>query len=201
MDDQLREEEAEADPVRQFAAWYHQVSASSHPAPEAMALATASPEAVPSARIVLMKHYDERGFVFYTNYDSRKAGELTANPRAALAFYWEGLGRQVRIEGWVERTSAEESAAYARSRPRNSQLSALASPQSRPVASREELERRVAELARQHPAELPAHEGWGGFRVVPQAFEFWQRRPDRLHDRLRYERERSGAWRIERLAP
>jgi len=198
---QLREEDLDPDPLRQFKAWFDEASSAGISAPEAMAVATATAEGAPSVRMVLMKRCDERGFVFYTNYESRKALEVRANPRAALLFYWAVLGRQVRIEGPVERTSIEESLAYARSRPRASQLSALVSPQSRPIASRAELERRAAELeSRYADAELPAHEGWGGLAVTPESYEFWQHRPDRLHDRLRYEREEVG-WRIERLAP
>ncbi len=184
------------DPLRQFARWFEQAP---EPQPEAMAVATATRDGEPSLRMVLMKSFDERGFVFYTNYDSRKGTELTANPRAALLFHWPG--RQVRIEGAVERTSREESVAYARSRPRGSQLSALASRQSQPVASRADLEARVAALAREHPAELPVHHNWGGFRVMPEAYEFWEHRPDRLHDRFRYLRDDGGEWRIERLNP
>ena len=183
------------DPLRQFTAWFEQADG---PQPEAMAVATATPDGAPSVRMVLMKAFDERGFVFYTNYESRKGTELAANPRAALLFHW--TGRQVRIEGPVRRVSSEESTAYARSRPRGSRLSALASPQSRPIDSREELERRVAELAREHPGELPEHPSWGGFRVIPDSYEFWEHRPDRLHDRFRYVRDEDG-WRIDRLAP
>jgi pyridoxamine 5'-phosphate oxidase len=184
------------DPLRQFALWFEEAP---EPQPEAMAVATATPDGAPSLRMVLMKSFDERGFVFYTNYESRKGRELAANPRAALLFHWPG--RQVRIEGGVERTSRQESVAYARSRPRGSQLSALASRQSRPVSSRETLERRVAELAAEHPGELPVSEGWGGFRLTPESYEFWEHRPDRLHDRLRYAREADGRWRAERLSP
>ncbi len=184
------------DPLRQFALWFEQAPG---PQPEAVAVATATPEGAPSVRMVLMKSFDERGFVFYTNYESRKGRELTMNPRAALLFYWPG--RQVRIEGPVARTTREESIAYSRSRPRGSQLSALASPQSRPVASRAELESRVAELSRAYPeGDLPVHEGWGGFRVAPDSFEFWEHRADRLHARVRYVRSDRG-WRVERLAP
>jgi pyridoxamine 5'-phosphate oxidase len=164
-----------------------------------VAVATATPDGVPSVRMVLMKGFDERGFTFFTNYESRKADELGANPRAALLFYWDPLGRQVRIEGPVTRTSPEESAEYIRSRPRGSQVSALASPQSRPVASREQLEARVAELEAED--ELPLHESWGGFRLAPESFEFWQHRDDRLHDRLVYRPAAGRAWTIERLAP
>jgi pyridoxamine 5'-phosphate oxidase len=198
----LREEDADPDPVRQFAAWFRAAREAGVSAPEAAAVATASPEGVPSARMVLVKHYDERGLVFFTSYESRKAGELAANPRAALLFYWAPLGRQVRIEGRVERASPEESAAYVRTRARASQLSALASPQSRPIASRAALEARVSELAALHAgADLPLPEVWGGFRLRPESFEFWQNREDRLHDRLRYTRAADGRWEVERLAP
>jgi pyridoxamine 5'-phosphate oxidase len=152
--------------------------------------------------MVLVKQFHESGFVFYTNYDSRKGRELAANPRAALMFHWDVLGRSVRIEGGVAPTSSEESAAYVRSRPRGSQVSALASPQSQVVSSREVLETRVAELCEQYAdAELPIPPRWGGFRLEPEVFEFWQHREDRLHDRLRYARADGLAWRLERLAP
>jgi pyridoxamine 5'-phosphate oxidase len=197
----LREDDADPDPLRQFAAWFDDAGQAGEQAPEAMAVATATPAAEPSLRMVLMKHYDERGFVFYTNYESRKGGELLANPRAALLFHWQTLGRQVRIEGPAERLGAEESSVYIRSRPRGSQLSALASPQSRPVSSREELERLVAELAAlNEDGELPLPEHWGGIRVDPERYEFWQHRTDRLHDRLVYT-PGAGGWAITRLAP
>src|SRR5262245_42311089 len=151
--------------------------------------------------MVLLKGFDERGFVFFTNYSSRKGGELEQNPRAALLFHWPVLGRQVRIEGPVTRVTREESEAYARSRPRQSQLSALASPQSQPVPDREWLERRVEELDREHSgADLPVRDDWGGYLVEPGVWEFWQHRDNRLHDRHRYERA-AGGWRVERLAP
>jgi pyridoxamine 5'-phosphate oxidase len=191
----MDEADLDPDPLRQFAVWFDRANV---PAPEAMALATATPEGRPSVRMVLMKGFDERGFVFYTNYGSRKALELEANPRAALLFHWPG--RQVRIEGRMERVSREESVAYARSRPRGSQLSALASPQSRPIESRRELEQRVADLARQYPGEIPVSRNWGGFRVVAESYEFWEHRPDRLHDRIRYTGAGDG-WLIERLGP
>ena len=197
----LREADVDPNPLRQFAIWFEAAADAGVRAPEAVVLATASPEAVPSARMVLLKEYDERGFVIFTNYESRKALELDANPRAALLFYWDALGRQVRIEGPVQRTTVEETAAYVRTRPRGSQLSALASPQSRPIASREALEERVAELAARYEGEeLPISEGWGGFRVTPESYEFWQHREDRLHDRLVYTRG-GGEWALERLAP
>lgn len=198
----LMEIDVDPDPVRQFAAWFKEAAAAGVRAPEAAALATASPGGAPSVRIVLVKRFDERGFVFYSNYQSRKGAELAANPHAALMFHWDVLGRQVRIEGEVERTSREESAAYIRSRARGSQLSALASPQSRPIDSRDSLERRVAELGALHEgADLPLPDTWGGFRLLPELFEFWQHREDRLHDRLRYRREPRGGWQIDRLAP
>jgi pyridoxamine 5'-phosphate oxidase len=197
----LREQDVEADPLRQFSLWYEEAAAAGIRMPEAVAVATASAEGAPSVRMVLMKAFDERGFVFFTNYASRKGSELAANPRAALLFHWDPLGRQVRITGPVRRTSAEETAAYVRTRPRGSQLSALASPQSEVVANREQLERGVAQLAERYgEGELPVSEGWGGFRVAPEELEFWQQRHDRLHDRLRYKRD-GGAWKIERLAP
>jgi pyridoxamine 5'-phosphate oxidase len=153
-------------------------------------------------RMVLMKSYDERGFTFFTNYGSRKAAELEDNPRAALLFHWPELGRQVRIEGAVELVGREESVAYARSRSRASQLSALASPQSRAVPDRAWLEQRVAELALEHEGgEVPVRDDWGGYRLAPAAWEFWQHRPDRLHDRFRFEPGAGDAWTINRLGP
>ncbi len=198
----LREEDVDPDPLRQFAAWYQDAARAGLREPGAMALATSTVDGVPSVRMVLLKGYDERGFVFYTNYNSRKGQELAANPRAALLFYWDPLGRQVRIEGHTQRSSAEESRAYARSRPRGSQLSALASPQSQVIGSRNELEQRVVRLAELYDdAELPVPDGWGGFLVSPDSFEFWQNREDRLHDRLLYTVEEGVGWRLQRLAP
>jgi pyridoxamine 5'-phosphate oxidase len=198
----LREEDAHPDPVAQFHVWFAAAAEAGVRMPEAAAVATAADDGAPSVRMVLVKQADGDGFVFYTNYESRKAGELTVNPSAALLFYWDPLGRQVRIEGAVQRTTAEETAAYIRSRPRGSQLSALASPQSRPIESRASLEIRVAELADRYAgAEPPLPEAWGGFRLTPQTFEFWQNRDDRLHDRLLYRRRPEGGWAMERLAP
>jgi pyridoxamine 5'-phosphate oxidase len=189
------------DPLTLFRAWLDEARASGTPEPEAMAVATATPDGVPSVRMVLLKGHDEHGIVFFTNYASRKGEELESNPNAALLFHWPALGRQVRIEGPVMRVERFESEAYALSRPRASQLSALASPQSRPVPDREWLERRVEELDREHAgAELPVREDWGGYRVQPEAWEFWQHRDNRLHDRHRYERAADG-WTVERLAP
>jgi pyridoxamine 5'-phosphate oxidase len=199
----LRESDVDPDPVAQFTAWFKQAADAGTRAPEAAALATASADGAPSVRMVLVKEAGERGFVFYTNYESRKARELTANSRAALLFHWDRLGRQVRIEGPVQRLGREESTAYVRTRPRGSQLSALASPQSQVIESREPLEARVAELERLYEGtEPPAGESWGGFRLTAESFEFWQHREDRLHDRLLYTRSDDGsAWRIARLAP
>ena len=198
----LREQEVDPDPLRQFTTWFEQASQAGSPQPEAAAVATATPDGAPSVRYVLVKQFDERGFVFFSNYDSRKGSELQANPRAALLFYWEALGRQVRIEGSVERVAREESIAYAQSRPRGSQLGALASPQSRVIESRQWLERRVAALAERYSGqELPTPDEWGGLRLAPARYEFWQHRQDRLHDRLRYTPEEPAGWRIERLAP
>ena len=198
----LREQEVDPDPLRQFAVWFEDAEKAGVRMPEAAAVATASADGAPSVRMVLVKGYDERGFVFYSHYASRKGLELAVNPRAALLFHWDPLGRQVRIEGPVEHTSANESAAYVRSRPRGSQLSALASPQSQTIDSRQALERRVAELERRHAgSDLPLPTEWGGFRVGVETIEFWQQRHDRLHDRLRYRRGDDGDWLIERLAP
>jgi pyridoxamine 5'-phosphate oxidase len=198
----LREQDVDSDPFREFARWFEAAARAGVRAPEAAAVATASARGAPSVRMVLVKQTGESGFVFFTNYASRKGRELASNPRAALLFHWDPLGRQVRIEGMVQRLSVDESAAYVRSRPRGSQLSALASPQSQPIESREQLERRVAELDQRHKGhELPVPDFWGGFRLVPDSFEFWQHREDRLHDRLLYRRAEGGGWRLERLAP
>ena len=188
------------DPLTQFRLWYEEAVAAT-PAPDAAALATATPDGRPSARMVLVKRADERGFAFHTNLESRKGGELAANPRAALLFHWRELGRQVRIEGQVERVSDAEADEYFRTRPVGSRLAAWASPQSRPLANRAELDRRYREAeARFAGGEVPLPPHWGGFRVVPDVYEFWQHREHRLHDRVRYER-RGGAWRQTRLAP
>lgn len=197
----LREKDVDPDPIRQFAVWFGAAQHSGMAQPEAAALATADVTGAPSVRMVLVKTVDERGFAFFTNYRSRKGRELAANPRAALAFYWGPVGRQVRATGAVVRATPEETIAYAHSRPRGSQLSALASPQSEVVESREQLEARVRELAGQYgDAELPVSEGWGGFWLQPREIELWQQRADRLHDRILYTRM-DGGWRMERLAP
>jgi len=198
----LRERDVEADPLRQFETWFQEAGAAGVRMPEAAALATASATAAPSVRMVLVKHFDEHGFVFFSSYTGRKGRELAGNPRAALLFYWHPLGRQVRIEGPVAHVSAGETAAYVRSRPRRSQLSALASPQSQTIDSRQVLERSVAELEERYgESELPLPRNWGGFRLAAETVELWQQRDDRLHDRLRYRRGDDAGWLIERLAP
>jgi pyridoxamine 5'-phosphate oxidase len=198
----LTEHDLDPDPLVLFRRWFDDAVAAGAFEPEAVALATASPEGRPSARMVLARGVDERGFAFYTNYGSRKGAELEANPHAALLFHWPAIGRQVRVEGPVERLLREESERYARNRSRHSQLSALASPQSRPVPSREWLEQQVADLAGEHEGgDLPVRDDWGGYRLTPEAWEFWQHRPNRLHDRFRYRRAPEGGWQIERLGP
>jgi pyridoxamine 5'-phosphate oxidase len=195
----LSESAAAADPFAQFTRWFEAATATEAD-PTAMALATATPAGRPSARMVLLKAFDSRGFVFYTNYDSRKAGELDGTRRAALLFHWSGLDRQVRIEGTASRVADAESDAYFATRPLESRWSAHASPQSRPIESREALEAAVARVRGEYGDAVPRPAGWGGFRVVPDAFEFWQGRENRLHDRLAYTLD-SGAWRRVRLAP
>ncbi len=198
----LSETEVDADPIRQFEAWFAQARAANLPEPNAMTLATATPDGQPAARIVLLKAFDASGFTFFTNYDSRKGRELTANPRAALLFFWAELQRQVRVEGPVERVSEAESEAYFRSRPLGSRLGAWASRQSEILTDRDVLETRVREVAQRFPeGEVPCPPFWGGFRVRPLAIEFWQGRPDRLHDRLRYRRIQPDGWHLERLSP
>jgi pyridoxamine 5'-phosphate oxidase len=198
----LDEKTIDRDPIKQFRRWFDDAINSGSRLPESMTLATATNDARPSARVVLLKHVDEAGFVFYTNYRSAKAKELEENPQAALVFYWVGLDRQVRVEGIVERVSAEESNEYFKTRPRDSQLGALASPQSEVIESREILEQRLRQLEeeyRDREVERPAH--WGGFRLKPDRIEFWQNRPGRLHDRILYERQADNSWSIARLAP
>ena len=198
----LHRHDLDPDPVSQFRAWSETARRQGLPQPDAAALATATRDGVPSVRMVLVKTVAQAGCLFFTNYDSRKGAELTENPRAALLFYWDPPGRQVRIEGPVAITTPEESLAYARSRHRLSQLSALASPQSRPVQSRERLEELVAELADRHAGEeVPLSSRWGGFRLTPRSFEFWQAGRDRLHDRFLYTPAPAGGWQIDRLAP
>jgi len=194
------DEIAEAEPLAPFERWFADAALSELDA-NAMILATATPDALPSARAVLLKGFDARGFVFYTNLESRKSEELAGNPQAALCFLWKVLRRQVRIEGTVEPVSAEEADAYFASRPRDSRIGAWASDQSRPLASRAVLEQRVEDFARQFgDSEAPRPPFWSGFRVVPRQVEFWQERPARLHDRWLFVRE-GDEWRRERLFP
>lgn len=198
----LHERDLAAEPVEQLQRWLADAVAADPGDYTSMILATADREGRPSARVVLLKGCDARGLAFYTNYESAKARELEENPRAALVFYWSKFDRQVRVEGTVERTSREESEVYFHSRPRGSQLGAWASQQSEVIAGREELEARVRELADRFAGEeVPLPDFWGGYRLVPETVEFWQGRPDRLHDRLRYRRVSAGGWRIERLSP
>ncbi len=196
----LRRADLASDPLEQFRNWFAAADEALD-VPEAMALATATPTGAPSVRMVLLKGFDERGLVFFSHYTSRKGRELEANPRAALLFHWRPLGRQVRVEGRVERVSVGESDAYFATRPRDAQVGALASRQSEPLGSRTELEERLAELETELGGDVPRPPTWGGFRLVPVAWEFWQHRASRLHDRFRYERDPSSGWRIERLFP
>jgi pyridoxamine 5'-phosphate oxidase len=188
------------DPVAQLRAWLDEAAAAGVRLPEAMALATATAGGEPSARMVLLKGCDEQGLVFHTNYDSRKALDLETNPRAAVLLYWGEIGRQVRVEGSVARVDATESEAYFRTRPLGAKLGAWASRQSEVIPSREALEARVDELRAEHGADVPLPPFWGGYRLKPDVFEFWQHRDDRLHDRFRYRRD-GGSWLIERLSP
>ncbi len=198
----LSEKDLARDPVRQFEKWFQEVEAAKIPEPNAAVLATAARDGRPSARMVLLKGVDGRGFVFYTNYDSRKGRELEANPRAAFVFPWIALERQVIVEGAVTRVAREESEAYFHSRPRASQLAAWASPQSSIIAGRDALDDAMKAMEKKYSGrEAPLPANWGGFRIVPETVEFWQGRRSRLHDRLRYRREANGAWVIERLAP
>ncbi len=197
----LDERALPSQPFELFSTWFDAAVAAQIPDPNAMTLATATPEGIPSARIVLLRGHDERGFAFFTNYQSRKGDELAANPHATLVFFWAALERQVRVEGRVEKVSARESDVYFQNRPRGHQLGAHASPQSQVIASRELLESRLAEVIAKigdGPVPRPAH--WGGYRVIPSVVEFWQGQTDRLHDRVRYRRQETG-WTIERLAP
>jgi pyridoxamine 5'-phosphate oxidase len=191
------------DPIQQFEVWFKEsVSSAGDREPNAMTLATADRDGHPSARVVLLKGFDERGFVFFTNYESRKGQHLAQNPRAALNFHWPWLERQIQIEGNVSRVSREESQTYFDKRPLKSRLSAIISPQSSPVSSRTELEQRLEGISRQYSdSNPPVPEFWGGYRVFPERMEFWQGRENRLHDRFLYTLTLDGSWRIERLGP
>ncbi len=191
---------APKDPLRLFRRWFEEAVAAGSPQPEAMTLATSGPDGA-SARMVLFKGIEAGSFLFYSNYGSRKARDLAADPRAALVFYWAATRHQVRVSGTVRRTSRAVSRAYFDTRPRGARLSALASRQSRAVASRAVLENAVLELARAHPDRVPLPSDWGGYALKPRWIEFWENREDRLHDRLRYVRRPGGLWRLERLAP
>jgi len=197
----LDEQDVEPDPIRQFQLWFQQALDAQVPEPNAMTLATVDEQGQPSARIVLVKGADERGFVFFTNYESRKGHDLAINPRASLLFYWIELERQVRIEGTIEKTSAQESDAYFASRPLGSRIGAWASDQSREIAGRTVLEEREQAFAEQFGDNPPRPPQWGGYRVVPARMEFWQGRPSRLHDRIVYTRNADASWQISRLSP
>ena len=197
----LSEKSVESDPISQFAQWYGRALEKVKPLPEAVALATATRAGHPSLRMVLLKGFDAHGFVFYTNYRSRKGRELTRNARASLVFYWGELQRQVRVDGRVTKVMARESDDYFATRPRGSQLAAWASAQSASLANRATLERRFAAFSRRYPGAVPRPPHWGGYRLAPDEVEFWQGRDDRLHDRIRYRRGARGRWVIERLAP
>jgi pyridoxamine 5'-phosphate oxidase len=202
MNEGLDENRIERDPIKQFQLWFDDAVAEKLPMPDAMSLATVTPDGRPTSRMVLLKQVDADGFVFFTNYQSSKARQLEINPYAALVFYWPQLERQVRVEGKAEKTSAEESAAYFRTRPRESQIGAWASPQSEVISARDLLEQRAHELAEQYcdrEIDCPAH--WGGFRLKPDRIEFWKGRVGRLHDRILYELQPDHTWAIKRLAP
>jgi pyridoxamine 5'-phosphate oxidase len=197
----LSENDVDPDPIRQFAKWFDEAVQAKVPEPNAMSVATATANGRPSSRILLIKEFNEKGFVWYTNYSSRKGHELQENPYAALLFHWVELERQVRIEGRVERVSAAESDAYFHSRPLQSRLGAHASSQSQPIADRHALEEHFAQIEKQYGEQPPRPEHWGGYRLVPDSIEFWQGRSSRLHDRILYTRVNDGRWLHQRLQP
>jgi pyridoxamine 5'-phosphate oxidase len=196
----LNEKNASADAIDQFAKWWDEALQSEIEEVNAMTLATASKDGIPSARIVLLKDYDERGFVFFTNYKSHKGNELELNPHAALVFFWKVLERQIRIQGMVEKISSEESDDYFQTRPAGSRIGAWASPQSTVIKSRKSVEENVKLYQEKFGENIPRPKHWGGYRVIPSVIEFWQGRTNRLHDRLQYSKQING-WKIERLAP
>ena len=201
-EDSLDQDLVESDPLQLFQRWFDRARDAAIPLAESMTLATVTEDCRPTARMVLLKQVDERGFVFYTNYNSSKARDLDSNPNAALVFHWTQLEYQVRVEGPVTRTSAEESDAYFQTRPRESQIGAIASPQSETIPSREWLERRVEEIETEFgDGPIPRPKNWGGYLLRPDRIEFWKGRTGRLHDRLLYERNADGTWEIKRLAP
>jgi len=197
----LNKSDVDRNPIKQFAKWYQEATAFGIAETDAMTLATATKDGRPSARIVLLKDFDDRGFVFFTNYESRKAKELAENPRACLVAYWLPVKRQVRIEGFVEQISETESEAYFQTRPLGSRIAAWASNQSEVVENRDELEQRYADLSERYGEDVPRPPHWGGYRIDPEVIEFWQGRDNRLHDRLRYRLQADGTWVIERLGP
>ena len=197
----LSENEVDSDPLKQFARWFQQALETEVPEPNAMGLATADSHGRPSLRIVLLKDFDARGFTFYTNYESRKGEQLLLNPHAALSFHWHDLERQIRIEGAVERVAAEESDAYFGIRPLKSRIGAIASAQSRPIDSREQLEQQFNQAETQFGQQPPRPAHWGGYRLAPNWIEFWQGRRSRLHDRIAYQRNKDGSWLRQRLQP
>ncbi|MEY3978838.1 MAG: hypothetical protein RLZZ375_267 [Pseudomonadota bacterium] len=197
----LSENEVDSDPLKQFARWFQQALETEVPEPNAMGLATVDSHGRPSLRIVLLKDFDARGFTFYTNYESRKGEQLLLNPHAALSFHWHDLERQIRIEGTVERVAAEESDAYFGIRPLKSRIGAIASAQSRPIDSREQLEQQFNQAETQFGQQPPRPAHWGGYRLAPNWIEFWQGRRSRLHDRIAYQRNNDGSWLRQRLQP